>query len=303
MHAENTRHFGVMKIPHRKDGFEDNTKFGRVLEVKVWRISSLRRNGYRCGKTRCDKAEGTIESTVTFILKDVCADRSTEVERHSGRRRWRWGILVIQSLEDNDPNTTTSTFSSRRRWSNGLGYTLTYVLSRLRERPETDELWVVTSSAERQRQEKISVLLNSDGHTHYMRAIQSHSGETKVDPLFLDIVKIPYMWSEYINHVGSSLCMHSIIHSGLIAGRKDTKKEDKQYSPQPWVYERQAEEYQDVRYSTRPSGKFSRMQKIGTFWERLKIKDEISGKHDPVPLSFMTLCQPTLLKKSGKEEN
>ena len=57
-----------------------------------------------------------------------------------------------------------------------------------------------------------------------MRVIECHSGANTVDPLLLDNGKIPYMWSQYLYHVGSSLWMHSIIHSGLIAGGKDTKE-------------------------------------------------------------------------------
>ena len=64
--------------------------------------------------------------------------------------------------------------------------------------------------------------LNSDGFIHYMRAMQGNSGGNEVDPLLLHNVKNPCMWSEYIYHVGSSLCMRSSIHSGLIAVRKDT---------------------------------------------------------------------------------
>ena len=37
-------------------------------------------------------------------------------------------------------------------------------------------------------------------------------------------MKIPYMRSEHLSHVRSSLCMHSIIHSGLIAVGTDTKE-------------------------------------------------------------------------------
>ena len=65
--------------------------------------------------------------------------------------------------------------------------------------------------------------LNSDGFTHYMRAIQGHSGRSNVDPSLLDNVQIPYRWSEYLYHVGSSLDLHPI-KSGLIAGGKDTKE-------------------------------------------------------------------------------
>ena len=51
---------------------------------------------------------------------------------------------------------------------------------------------------------------------HYMRAIQGPPGgnKVKVDPSLPGKVKIPYNWSEYIYHVGSSL-------------------DDKQHSAQP----------------------------------------------------------------------
>ena len=68
----------------------------------------------RYGETRCDKTERTNNSTFTFTLNDGCADLLMEVERHSCRRLRREGIFVIQCLLDNDPNTTTSRFSSRR---------------------------------------------------------------------------------------------------------------------------------------------------------------------------------------------
>ena len=38
---------------------------------------------------------------------------------------------------------------------------------------------------------------HSDGFIDYMRAIQGHSGGSKVDPQLLDNVQIPYRWSEY----------------------------------------------------------------------------------------------------------
>ena len=170
----------------RQDGFEESRKIGTELEVKVtyhldqcgieikvdstknhgsqsldcdqqgneqirwrtswreWEICSLRRSAHRYGATRCDKTEETINSTITFTL---CTDRSTEVERHSCRPHRRQRILVIQCLKDNDPNSPTSRSSSRNRWSNGLGYIATYAVSRLRERPEMDEWWVVRSTA------------------------------------------------------------------------------------------------------------------------------------------------------------
>ena len=61
------------------------------------------------------------------------------------------------------------------------------------------------------------------------------------------------MWSEYLYHVGSSLCMHSIIRSGLIAGGKDAK-EGRQtvfFKAVDSLTGSQEEEYQDVSKITK----------------------------------------------------
>ena len=61
------------------------------------------------------------------------------------------------------------------------------------------------------------------------------------------------MWSEYLYHVGSSLCMHSIIRSGLIAGGKDAK-EGRQtvfFKAVHPMTGSQEEEYQDVSKITK----------------------------------------------------
>ena len=81
----------------------------------------------------------------------------------------------------------------------------------------------------------VQYCLNSDGLIPRTRAIQGHSGATKVDLSLPDDVLIPYKWSEYVYHVGSSLCINSIFHSGLTAGGKIHNKEDKQYSLPPWI--------------------------------------------------------------------
>ena len=57
-----------------------------------------------------------------------------------------------------------------------------------------------------------------------MHAIQGHTGGNKVDPSLLENVEIPYTWREHIYHSGSSLDLQSLVHSGLIAGGKDTKE-------------------------------------------------------------------------------
>ena len=58
--------------------------------------------------------------------------------------------------------------------------------------------------------------LNSDNFIHNVRVIGSHYGGIQVHPSLLGHVEIPYIWTEYIYHVGSSLALHSIILSGLL---------------------------------------------------------------------------------------
>ena len=86
-----------------------------------------------------------------------------------------------------------------------------------------------------------------------MRAIQGHSAGNTVGPSLLDNVQIPYMWSEYRYLIGPSLslCTHSVIHSGLIAGGKDTK-EGRQtvfFTALDPMSDEQEEAYQDVSKS------------------------------------------------------
>ena len=57
-----------------------------------------------------------------------------------------------------------------------------------------------------------------------MRAIQGHCEGNKADLSLLNYVEIPCNWSEYIYQVGSSLDLHAVIQSGLIAGGKAMKE-------------------------------------------------------------------------------
>ena len=112
--------------------------------------------------------------------------------------------------------------------------------------------------------------LNSDGVIHNMRAIQNHSGGNKVDPYCWITHKFRTGGTSSFYHVGSSLCMQSRIHSGSIAGRKDIKEgrqtvfftavDPMSDSQEEVITTCQSQE----RYSTRPSGKCSRMQHAGS---------------------------------------
>ena len=78
---------------------------------------------------------------------------------------------------------------------------------------------------QRGRNEKIlQYCLDSCDHILNMRAIQGRSGGNKGDLSLQDNVEIPYKWTEFINHVGSSGGCNSVLRAGFIAGGKDTKE-------------------------------------------------------------------------------
>ena len=57
----------------------------------------------------------------------------------------------------------------------------------------------------------------------YMRSLQNQSGRVPIDPNLKNHVQIPYGWTEYIYHVGSTLDHRSISEGGLIAGRVELR--------------------------------------------------------------------------------
>ena len=121
-------------------------------------------------------------------------------------------------------------------------------MSGLRERLGMGESGMVRSSSYRKRQAKISILPEL-GLFHPLHACHARSLlGNKVDPSLLDHVQIPYRWSEYLYHVGSSLNTHSIIHSGLNAGGTDTKERRQTvfFIALDPVNNSKEEEYQDV---------------------------------------------------------
>ena len=78
---------------------------------------------------------------------------------------------------------------------------------------------MVESLGDRKQQEKIPVLL----------------GLRRKYAVLQDKVKIPYAWIEYNYHVGHPIFCNSIVQSGLIAGGKLGKEDDKLYSSQQWI--------------------------------------------------------------------
>ena len=77
---------------------------------------------------------------------------------------------------------------------------------------------VIRWRPERQRQRKIAYCLNSQREIRYMRALQGHSRRARVDRKLQRNVRMPYGWSDYIYHVGSSWDCRSIASAGLLLG-------------------------------------------------------------------------------------
>ena len=60
--------------------------------------------------------------------------------------------------------------------------------------------------------------LNSLHKIQYVGALQDHSGGVRVDPTLQINAEIPYGWTDYIYHVGSSGDRRSIVDTDFLAG-------------------------------------------------------------------------------------
>ena len=122
--------------------------------------------------------------------------------------------------------------------------------------------------------------LISDGFIHCMRAIREVTlEESNWIRHCLITYKIPYRWSEYFYHVGSFLCTYYVVHSGVIAGGKDTKggRQTVLFTALDLMSNSKADEYEDV---SRISGKCFRMPCVRSISARLRTKDRNVGKLD-----------------------
>ena len=112
---------------------------------------------------------------------------------------------------------------------------------------------------------------NSSKHFLYFRAIQGHSGGTRVDPTLQDNVLLPEDFAEYIYHIRNVHDMHSIIQGGLIPGGRSLKRTGSQcffLAVNPMYANQDLEEVQydldkpELR-CTKILGEFTKIQKSG----------------------------------------
>ena len=138
----------------------------------------------------------------------------------------------------------------------------------------------------------------------YIRAIRGHSGGNKIDPTLQENVMMPNDFIEYIYHVGCSHDLHSIIQSELFAGGKDARKGGQTVffaAVEPMYKHGKRSKTSMWRnqelYFTSPIRRCIRTQCTGSTCQQHKRRDCHSTKQGLMQLSFMTLSQPTVLRK------
>ena len=96
---------------------------------------------YQFGETLCDKTDGTMNSTITFNLNDGCADRSRSGKTFLPSTTSTRGLCHSMSRRQSPEYYEIEVFIEKQ---NGLGYIVTYVMSRLWERLRwTNHEWLV----------------------------------------------------------------------------------------------------------------------------------------------------------------
>ena len=82
----------------------------------------------------------------------------------------------------------------------------------------SDEKWKKSMARGGGNNTRYQYCTDSLGTILYLRALQSHSGRSLIDPTLQDNVIIPDNFFQYIYHIGCAMNLHSIINSGLIPG-------------------------------------------------------------------------------------
>ena len=90
----------------------------------------------------------------------------------------------------------------------------------------SDEMWKSRMAEGGGREERFQYCTDSSRQEIlYLRALQGPSGRNPIDPSLQDEVLIPNNFFEYIYHIGCAISLHSITHSGLIAGGQNSSRE------------------------------------------------------------------------------
>ena len=84
----------------------------------------------------------------------------------------------------------------------------------------------------RKQEKRHQYCFDSSGAILYLRALQSRSGRSLIDPTLQDNVLTPNNFFQYIYHIGYAINVHSIENSGLIPGGQNSSRDRQTYSLQ-----------------------------------------------------------------------
>ena len=85
----------------------------------------------------------------------------------------------------------------------------------------SDDRWKACLAAGGGSKRRYRYCSDDSGKILYFRALQGHSGSNLIDPTLQDNVLIGTGIFLYINHVGCTFNLHSIINNGLVPGGQD----------------------------------------------------------------------------------
>ena len=88
----------------------------------------------------------------------------------------------------------------------------------------SDDKWKKRMAGGGGNKKRYQYCTDSSGAILYLRALQSHSGRSLIDPTLQDNVLIPDGFFQYIYHVGCAINLHFIINSGIIPGGQSLSK-------------------------------------------------------------------------------
>ena len=137
----------------------------------------------------------------------------------------------------------------------------------------------------------------------YLRVIQGHSEENPVDPSLQDSVLNHHNFLEFIYHVECYFKIHSIIASGLIAGRKNSGRDRKTVlfsavNPLRIITNRKSSILESHDWLlTSKRGRYIKMQCIGSILDVLSEWDWHISKQGQTRSFSTALCRRSALKK------
>ena len=263
-HAESIRHLEVMKDPPRRDEFEETRKLAQYWKSRLrimktdgsrsWIVISRWMNKYVNELPEENGKSSHYEEVVTGTERPVATKQKEQSSPPLpslstmvvpiDQRKWK-DIPAVDYVDKGSLSFSVSKTMTRilrhrglHRETNGaMDCFLFHCFVAITGTPWDGRImsgWIICIKESTRNYFSIACTLTASSTTCVPSKVTLE--ETNVEPSLLEHLKITYMWSEYIYHVGSPLCILSPTQDWL-QEEKIQKKEDKQYfsQPQPWI--------------------------------------------------------------------